>query len=157
LTRCPGPQLDLIPSAGLILLIETQCTHAQVLSSVASPLALWGQPMGDYSILCGRLLSEKTAVETYFNMRPGPYALYLAAAGPQSNLFREDTVKKLAWTTYKFNRGLGQQVKAVLLRTNIVYKNRSFKTVDHKNFKYSSCLYLRHKASPNMLFWSTFP
>jgi hypothetical protein len=40
------------------------------------PPAICGWPMGDYKILHGRLLSEKAAVETCINMRPGPYALY---------------------------------------------------------------------------------
>jgi hypothetical protein len=59
---------------GLILLIEPRCAHAQGSSSAASPLAIYGRPMGDYNILRGPLLSEKTAVETYINMLPRPYA-----------------------------------------------------------------------------------
>jgi hypothetical protein len=61
LTHCPIPQLNLIPCAGLIFLIETRCAHARVSSSAAGPLDICGQPMGDYStgILCGWLLSEK--------------------------------------------------------------------------------------------------
>jgi hypothetical protein len=78
LTRCPGPWLNLIPGAGLIFifLIETRCAHARVLSSAAGPLPICGQPIRDYIILRSRLLSEKTAVDTYINMWPGPYALY---------------------------------------------------------------------------------
>jgi hypothetical protein len=48
---------------------------------------------GDYKILRSHLLSEKTAVETYINMKPGPYILYSAAACPQSNFFRVETQK----------------------------------------------------------------
>jgi hypothetical protein len=67
-------------------------------------------------------------------------------------LFTVDTLKKLARTAYKFNRGPGQWVKAFLLRTTIDLTNRSFKIVYLKNLKYSSGSYLRPKASPNMLF-----
>jgi hypothetical protein len=63
LTHCPRPQLNLIPSAGLILLIDTRCAHARGLSSEAGPLVVCGRPIGDYDIIHGRLLSEKTAVE----------------------------------------------------------------------------------------------
>jgi hypothetical protein len=78
LTRCPGPRLNLIPGVGLIFLLETRCANAQVLSSAAGLLAICGQPMGDYSILRGWLLSEKAAVDTYINMQPGPYTSYVA-------------------------------------------------------------------------------
>jgi hypothetical protein len=61
----PGPWLNLIPGAGLILLIERRLAHDQGLLSVAGPLAECGQPMGDYDILCGQLLGEKAAVKTY--------------------------------------------------------------------------------------------
>jgi hypothetical protein len=50
--------------------------------------------MGDYSVLRGRLLSEKAEGDTYINMRPGPYASYYATACSQSNFFRVDTLKK---------------------------------------------------------------
>jgi hypothetical protein len=104
--------------------------------------------MVDYSTLRGRLLSEKAAVDTYINMRPRPYASYEGAACPQSNFLRVDTLKKLAWTAYEFNRGSGPRVESFVLRTNVDLKNRSFKTVDQKNLKYSSGSYLRPKASP---------
>jgi hypothetical protein len=52
----------------------------------------------------------------------------------------------------KFSRCAGQRVKAFLLRLNVDLKNHSFKTIDWKNFKYSSGSYLRPKASPNVLF-----
>jgi hypothetical protein len=76
LTRCPGPRLNLIPGVRLIFLIEMQCAHARVSSSAAGPLAICGRPIGDYSILRGRLLSEKTGVDTYISIRPGPFASY---------------------------------------------------------------------------------
>jgi hypothetical protein len=104
-------------------------------------------PMGDYKILCGRLISEKVAIETYINIRPGPYSLYSAVAYPQSNFYKVDTLKKLAQTADEFSPGLGQRVKAFLFQSNC-----SFKSVDWKNFKYSSSSYLWPKASPKMLF-----
>jgi hypothetical protein len=76
LTRGARLRLNLIPGAGLILLIEIWCAQARGSSSAAGPLAVCGRPIGDYNILLSQLLSEKTAVETYINMRPGPYALY---------------------------------------------------------------------------------
>jgi hypothetical protein len=55
------------------------------------------------------------------------------------------SLKKLARTAYKFNHGSGPRVKLFLLRINVDFKNRSFKTVDQTNFKHSSGSYgLRH-------------
>jgi hypothetical protein len=151
LTCCAGPRLNLIPPAGLILLIKTRCAHTRVSSSVAGPLAICGQPMGDYSILRG----ASTLVK-----RPKWKRTLISGPGPKKRgsptvkfcQIRYCTLKTLAWTVYKFNRGPGQQVKALLLQMNFDLKNRSFKTVDRKHFKYSSGKYLRPKASPNMLF-----
>jgi hypothetical protein len=64
LTRCPGLQLNLMPGAGLILLIDTRCAHARGSSSAASPLVVCCRPMSDYDILPDRLLSQKAAVAT---------------------------------------------------------------------------------------------
>jgi hypothetical protein len=75
-TSDPGPRLNLIPGVGLILLKEMWCAHTRGLLSAAGPLAACGWPMGDYNILRGGLLSEKTAVETSINMRPRPYTSY---------------------------------------------------------------------------------
>jgi hypothetical protein len=41
----------------------------------AGPITVYCRPMGDYNILRGRLLGEKTVMKTFINMRPGFYAL----------------------------------------------------------------------------------
>jgi hypothetical protein len=104
--------------------------------------------MGDYNILRGRLLGEKVALETYINIVPhcpGPTHRIKPRPAHSQIFFRVIILKKLDRTAYNFNRGLGPRVKAFLLRTNIDLKNRSFKTVDQKNFKYRSGSY-RPKA-----------
>jgi hypothetical protein len=106
LTPYPWPQLNLIPGAGLIHLIDTRYTHARGSSSAAGPF-----------VVCGT----------------GPP--HLIRVCPQSSFFRVDPLKKLARTAYKFNRGPEQRVKAILLWKNVDLKNRSFKTVDQKIFK----------------------
>jgi hypothetical protein len=75
---------------------------------------------------------------------------------PIVKFFQSRYFKKLARTAFKFNRSPRPRVTAFLLQTNGDLKNRSFKLVDQKNFKYSSVSYLRPKASPNMLFLYTF-
>jgi hypothetical protein len=67
-------------------------------------------------------------------MRHGPYA----AASPQSNFFRVDTLKKLARTANKFNRNPGPWVRAFLLQKNVDLKMIALKRLIVKNVKYSS-------------------
>jgi hypothetical protein len=52
----------------------------------------------------------------------------------------------------KFSRGPGPRVKAFLPLWNVDLKNRSFKTVDQKNFKQVSGSYFRSKESIKRLF-----
>jgi hypothetical protein len=92
-------------------------------------------------VVRGRLLSEKAAVETYCTLICG-LGSRIRLRHAHSKIFSE-YLKKLARTAYKFNCGLGPQVKAFLLRTNVDLKNRSFKTVDQKNLR-SHILGLMH-------------
>jgi hypothetical protein len=75
-------------------LIEKRCAHARVSSSAAGPLAICGRLMGDYSILCCRLLSEITAVDTYIQLTlicgPGR-TLRMKPRHAQSNFCRVDS------------------------------------------------------------------
>jgi hypothetical protein len=60
--------------------------------------------------------------------------------------FSDTYSKKLHRTAYEFIRGPRPRVKSFLLRLKVDLKNRSFKTVDWKNFKQVSVSYLWSKA-----------
>jgi hypothetical protein len=147
LPRSPGPWLNLIPGAGLILFIETRCAQAQGSSSAAGPPAVcgWITISSAVGFLVKRLQWKSTLI-----CCPGP--THYIRLQPTVKFFQSKTLKKLARTALKFNHGPGPWVKAFLLRTNVDLKNRSFKTVDQKIFKYSSGSYLRRKPSPNRIF-----
>jgi hypothetical protein len=97
---------------------------AQVSSSVAGPWEI------TVSSAAGSLVKRPQWILTLI-CSPGP-THRIRPRPAHSQMF---TLKKLAQTAYKFNRGSELRVKAFLLRTNVELKNCSFKTVDQNVLK----------------------